>query len=75
MQFDPLRTISLHQHFVSKLEQCVSVHGPTAYSALMGKVELVVREQLLEFVPLTAAAQLLNIFLQGNVGDPSADMH
>ncbi len=68
MHFDPLRTISLHHHFVSKLEQCLSVHGPAAYSALMGKVELVVREQLLEFVPLTAAAQLLNIFLQGDMG-------
>lgn len=62
-QFDPIRTISLHQHLVSKLEQCVSVHGPAMYSDLINKVDLVVREQFLEFVPLKAAAQLLNIFL------------
>lgn len=62
--FDPMRTIALHQHFASKLEQCLSVHEQAAYSALMNKVDMAVREQLLEFIPLNAAHQLLNIFLQ-----------
>jgi hypothetical protein len=62
-QFDPLHTISLQHHLVSKFEQCLSVHGPATYSNLINKVSLVVREQLLEFVPLKAAGQLLNIFL------------
>lgn len=61
--FDPVRTISLHQHLAAKLEQCWSVHGAAVYSDLMGKVNLAVREQLLEFIPLKAAPQLLNIFL------------
>lgn len=67
-QFDPMRSISLHQHFVSKLEQCLSVHGPALYSDLISKVDIAVREQLLEFVPLKAAGQLLNIFLQDETG-------
>jgi len=46
------------------LEECLSVHGPSAYSELIKKVDIVVREQLLEFVPLNAAQQLLHIFLQ-----------
>ncbi len=63
-QFDPVHTISLHHHLASKLEQCLAVHGPAAYSNLINKVNVVVREQLLEFIPLQAAGQLLNIFLQ-----------
>ena len=67
-QYDPVRTIALHQHLVSKLEQSVSVHGPAAYFDLINKVDVTVREQLLEFVPLKAAGQLLNICLQGDIG-------
>lgn len=66
-QFDPLHTISLHHHLVAKFEQCLSVHGPATYSNLIGKVSLSVREQLLEFVPLKAAGQLLNIFLHDDM--------
>lgn len=66
-QFDPLHTISLHNHLVAKLEQSLSVHGPATYSNLITKVSLVVREQLLEFVPLKAAGELLNIFLHDDM--------
>lgn len=52
---------------MSKLEQCRSVHGEVNYSTLITKVDLAVREQLLEFVPLKAAGQLLNIFLHDNM--------
>lgn len=67
-QYDPVRAIALHQHLVSKLEQSVSVHGSAVYFDLINKVDVAVREQLLEFVPLQAAGQLLNIFLQGDIG-------
>ncbi len=65
-QYDPIRTISLHEHFGSKLEQCLSVHGSSVYTTLITKVDIAVREQLLEFIPLKAAGQLLNIFLPEN---------
>ena len=53
----------MHHHLAAKLEQCWSVHGAAVYSELVSKVDLAVREQLLEFIPLKAAPQLLNIFL------------
>ena len=63
-QFDPLRCVSLHSHVTEKLEACLSVQGPEGYTSLINKVDVVVREQLLEFVPLKAAPHLLNISLQ-----------
>jgi len=57
--FDPVRAVSLHKHVTSKLEECIGVHGTPGYSALMQGVDVVVREQLVEFVPQQLARRLL----------------
>ena len=40
----------LHKHITSKLEQCVAVHGEHGYLALITSVDIVIREQLAEFI-------------------------
>ena len=49
-QFDPVRMFPLHKHISSKLEQCAAVHGEHAYLALISSVDIVIREQLAEFI-------------------------
>ena len=49
-QFDPVRMIPLNKHITSKLEQCAAVHGDHGYLTLMTSVDIVVREQLAEFI-------------------------
>ncbi len=49
-QFDPVRMFPLHKHISSKLEQCVAVHGEQGYLALVTSVDIVIREQLAEFI-------------------------
>ena len=42
--------IPLNKHITSKLEQCAAVHGDHGYLALVSSVDIVIREQLAEFV-------------------------
>ena len=49
-QFDPIRIFPLHQHITSKLEQCAAIHGDQGYLVLMTSVDIVIREQLAEFI-------------------------
>ena len=59
-QFDPVRVFPLHKHITSKLEQCAAVHGDHGYLTLMTSVDIVIREQLFEFiVPREVAWTLL----------------
>ena len=57
--FDPVRVVGLHKHVTGKLEECLGVHGLPGYSALMQGVDVVVREQLVEFLPQHLARRLL----------------
>lgn len=49
-QFDPVRVFPLDKHIASKLEQCAAVHGDHGYLTLMTSVDIVIREQLAEFI-------------------------
>lgn len=57
--YDPVRVVGLHKHVTGKLEECLGVHGLPGYSALMQGVDVVVREQLVEFLPQHLARRLL----------------
>ena len=52
--------VPLHKHISAKLEQCASVHGDHGYLTLISSVDVVIREQLVEFIdPREMALTLL----------------
>ncbi len=57
--YDPVRAVPLQKHVTSKLQECVGILGEPLYAALMHSVDLVVREQLVEFLPPDQARTLL----------------
>ena len=53
-----MRTVALHRYVAGRLQECLAVHG-VGYTPLMHTVDVVVREQLVEFLPQEQCRTLL----------------